>query len=172
MLLLWETSVFGDFLAALVVGIFTSLINWRSVFFYIVRLSSPHTWMEKNQIRCCINFWVALPSLQYTIFIQKIYLHFLSNWMEFDRGDSFPFNFKAIGISFGSKSKGKLSPLLYSIKFESKLKSIFLSVDNQQFTSRLCNSFESTLHWFAQENWHPNLYKSIHIWIIIPVSDG
>ena len=30
--------------------------------------------------------------------------------MGYDRGDSFPFDFKPNGIPFGSKSNGKLSP--------------------------------------------------------------
>ena len=42
--------------------------------------------------------------------------------MEYDRGDSFPFDSKPNGMSFGSKSKIKLSPRSYPIHFERKWK--------------------------------------------------
>ena len=45
-----------------------------------------------------------------------------------NRGDSFPYDFEPIGILFGSKSKGKLSPRSYPIQCESKWKHSFLSV--------------------------------------------
>ena len=35
--------------------------------------------------------------------LRKLVFHFLSNWMGYDRGDSFPFDFEPNGISFGSK---------------------------------------------------------------------
>ena len=34
------------------------------------------------------------------------YFYSLSNWMGYDRGDSFPFYFEQNGVPFGSKSKG------------------------------------------------------------------
>ena len=49
--------------------------------------------------------------------------------MGYDRGDSFPFDFKPNGIPFGSKSKGKLSPRSYPIQYERKWNTSFLSVD-------------------------------------------
>ena len=48
--------------------------------------------------------------------------------MGYDRDDSFPFDFEPNGILFGSKSKGKLSPQPYPIRFERKWKFSFLSV--------------------------------------------
>ena len=48
--------------------------------------------------------------------------------MEYDRGDSFPFNFEPNGIPFGSKSKGKLSPRSYPIECERNWTYSFLSV--------------------------------------------
>ena len=48
--------------------------------------------------------------------------------MGYDRGDSFPFNFEPNGFPFGSKSKRKLSPQPYPIRFERKWKYSFLSV--------------------------------------------
>ena len=48
--------------------------------------------------------------------------------MEYDRGDSFPFDFEPNGIPFGSKLKGKLSPRSYPIQCERKWKHSFLSV--------------------------------------------
>ena len=60
--------------------------------------------------------------------LRKLCLHFLSHWMGYDRDDSFPFNFEPNGISFGSKSNGKLSPRSYPIQCEKNLKYSFLSV--------------------------------------------
>jgi len=37
-----------------------------------------------------------------------LYFDFLSNWMGYDRGDSFPIDFEPNGTQFGSKLKGKL----------------------------------------------------------------
>ena len=48
--------------------------------------------------------------------------------MGYDRGDSFPFDFELIGIPFGSKLKGKLSPRSYPIQCERKRKNSFLSM--------------------------------------------
>ena len=56
----------------------------------------------------------------------EIDFHFFSNSMEYDRGDSFPFDFKPNETTFGSRLKGKLSPRSYSMQFERKLKSIFV----------------------------------------------
>ena len=42
-------------------------------------------------------------------------------------GFGFPFDYKPNGTSFGSKSKGKLSPQSYSIRCERKLKYSFLN---------------------------------------------
>ena len=47
--------------------------------------------------------------------------------MGYDRGDSIPFDFEPNGITFGSKSKGKLSPRSDPIQFERKLNTSFLS---------------------------------------------
>ena len=60
--------------------------------------------------------------------LRKLYFHFLSHWMGYDRGDSFPFDFKPNGIPFGSKSKGKMSPRSYPIQYERKWKHSFLRV--------------------------------------------
>ena len=46
-----------------------------------------------------------LYQLNYTL--RKLYFHFLSNRMGYDRGDSCPLDFEPNGIPFGSKSKGK-----------------------------------------------------------------
>ena len=39
-----------------------------------------------------------------------LHLYFLSDWMEYDGGDSFPLDFEQNRIPFGSKSTGKQSP--------------------------------------------------------------
>ena len=47
--------------------------------------------------------------------LRKLCFHFLSHWMGYDRGGSFPFDFEPNGFPFGSKSIGKLSPRSYPI---------------------------------------------------------
>ena len=37
--------------------------------------------------------------------LRKLYFHFLSHWMGYDRGDSFSFDFKPNGIPFGSENR-------------------------------------------------------------------
>ena len=59
--------------------------------------------------------------------LRKLVLHFLSNWLGYDRGDSFPFDLEPNGNPFGSKSKGKLSLRSYPYQFERKWNTIFLS---------------------------------------------
>ena len=63
-----------------------------------------------------------------------------------DRGDRFPIDFEPNRISFGSKSKGKLSPRSYPIQFERKWKSIFPSVRNREIASSRCTS--GAVHYF------------------------
>ena len=58
--------------------------------------------------------------------------------MGYDRGDSFPFDFEPIGIPFGLKSKGKLSPRSYPIQCERKWKYSFLSVALSTLPRALC----------------------------------
>ena len=60
--------------------------------------------------------------------LKKLVFYFLSNWMGYDRGDSFPLEFEPNGNPFDSNSKGKLSPRSYSNQLETKLKSISASV--------------------------------------------
>ena len=65
------------------------------------------------------------------IALRKLHFHFLSNWMGYDRDDSFPFDFESNGIPFGSKSKGKPSPRLYPIQCGRKWKCSFLSANDR-----------------------------------------
>ena len=60
---------------------------------------------------------------------QKTSMHFLSNWMGSDRGDSFPFDYenKWNSIWF-KKSKGKLYPRSFPIQFERKWNPSFINV--------------------------------------------
>ena len=37
--------------------------------------------------------------------LRKLNFHFLSHWMGYDRGDSFPFNFEPNGIPFGTENR-------------------------------------------------------------------
>ena len=48
--------------------------------------------------------------------------------MGYDRGDSFPFDFKPNGNPFGSKLKEKPSPRSYPIQCERTWKNSFISV--------------------------------------------
>ena len=64
--------------------------------------------------------------------LRKLVSHFLSNWMEYDRGDSFLFNFEPNGIPFGLKLKRKLSPRSYPIQCERKWKYSFLSAKEKK----------------------------------------
>ena len=52
--------------------------------------------------------------------LRKLDVHFLSNLMEYDRGDSFHLHLEPNVIPFGSKSKVKPSPRSYSIQFKRK----------------------------------------------------
>ena len=56
--------------------------------------------------------------------LTKLGVHFLSNRMGCDRGDSFPFDFEPNRL-------GKLSPRLYPIQFERKWNTSFLSVQRK-----------------------------------------
>ena len=68
--------------------------------------------------------------------LRKLLFHFLSNWMGYDRGDSFPFDFEPNGFPFGSKLKVKLSPRSYPIQCERKWKYSFLSATHQGLGSQ------------------------------------
>ena len=50
---------------------------------------------------------------------------FHSNSKEYDRSDSFPFDYEPNGIPFGSRSKGKLSVQSFPFQFERKKNLIF-----------------------------------------------
>ena len=65
-----------------------------------------------------------------------------------DRGDSFPFNFEPIGIQFGSKLKGKLSPRSYPIQFKRKWHTSFLSVEVDTGVKK-CPFFKRARGWFC-----------------------
>ena len=58
--------------------------------------------------------------------LRKLYFQFLSHWMGYDRGDSFPFDFKPNGNLFGSLSTGKLSTRSHPIQFERKKNTSFV----------------------------------------------
>ena len=77
--------------------------------------------------------------------------------MGYDRGDSFPFDFEPNGISFGSKSKGKLSPRSYPIQGERKCKYRFLSIRSRSvdFYARLVIPLQADLNVFHV---HVNMY--------------
>ena len=80
----------------------------------------------------------AWPDFREELTLRKLYFHFLSHWMGYDRGDSFPFDFEPNGFSFGLKSKWKLSPRSYPIQCERKWKYSFLSVLTRELSIRIC----------------------------------
>ena len=82
-------------------------------------------------MHCTQNNYHAAAKIPGTFTLRKLVFHFLSNWMGYDRGDSFPFDFEPNGFSFGSKSKWKLSPRSYHIQFERKWNTSFLSVEKK-----------------------------------------
>ena len=71
------------------------------------------------------------------IVIRKLKFYFLSNWMRYDRGDRFLFDFEPNEIPFGSKSKGKPSPRSYSIRFKRYWKYISQSAAQSRALSSL-----------------------------------
>ena len=67
-----------------------------------------------------VQFFCSVTQYLMTRALGKIYFHFLSYCMGYDRGDSFPFDFETNGVQFGEKSKGKLPPRSYPIQCERK----------------------------------------------------
>ena len=72
------------------------------------------------------------------IALRKLCFHFLSQWIGYDRGDSFPFDFEPNGNPFGSKSNGKLSSRSNTIQFERKSITSFLSVAQEKWCMYNC----------------------------------
>ena len=69
-----------------------------------------------------------LSGEELTYTLRKLYFHFLSYWMGYDRGYSFHFDFlNQMEIHLVQKSKGKLSPRSYPIQYERKWKYSFVS---------------------------------------------
>ena len=48
---------------------------------------------------------LAIDDTRSSSTLRKLYFHFLSHWMGYDRGDSFSFDFEPNGIPFGSNRK-------------------------------------------------------------------
>ena len=67
--------------------------------------------------------------------LRKLAFHLLSNWMGYDRGDGYRFDFELNGILYGSKFKGKLSSRSYPIQFERKGSWWFGQTENFQIES-------------------------------------
>ena len=64
--------------------------------------------------------------------LRKLYFLFLSHWMGYGCGDSFPFGFEPNGIPFSSKSKGK--------RFWTKLNSIWFKIERKTVTTTISHS--------------------------------
>ena len=67
--------------------------------------------------------------------------------MEYDRGDSFPYDFRPNRIPFGSNTEEKLSPRSYSIQFERNNGNLF-----KRF-------FRRTNIYFCKTMWPLSLYS-------------
>ena len=61
--------------------------------------------------------------------------------MEYDRGNSFPFDFESNRNPFGPKSKGKQSPRSYPIQYERKWNYSFLSLTSESGLQKSVKSF-------------------------------
>ena len=83
---------------------------------------------KKNLLEVANNSINSQPPIHCSS-LRKLYLYFLSIWMEYEHGDRFPFYFEPNLIPFGSKFKGKLSPRSYPIQHERKWKYSFLSAE-------------------------------------------
>ena len=106
-----------------------------------------------------INKSVAYGHAQLIALI-KLAFHFLPHWMGYNRSYSFSFNFEPNGFRFGSKSKEKLWPQLYPIKFGREWNASFLSVLRKFDLSYLTQYFISHLNLFI--NFSPSIYL-IHL---------
>ena len=103
-------------------------------------LKFPHQLRNKSVLRIVVfpAYWMQsaftfettrlLPSYNEGLYWEKIYFHFHSHWIGYDRGDSFLFDFKLNRFPFGSKSK--LSVRSYPIQFERKSKYSFPSAEH------------------------------------------
>jgi len=86
-------------------------------------------WHFTNMKKYSSNLYAIFSSKPYwhvQITLRKLVFLFLSNWMGYDRGDSFPLDFEPNRNPFGSKLKGKLSLWSYPIQFERKRKTSYL----------------------------------------------
>ena len=81
--------------------------------------------------------------------MKKLFFHFLSYWIGYDCGDSFPFDFVPNGILFGSKTKGKLLLRSYPIQCERKWKYSFLSVTYTLFHNGHLDTIPVYLYWIG-----------------------
>ena len=82
----------------------------KTIFLFPFKLNGIWSWWQ-------FSYQIEWDMIMVTVF--------LSNWMGYDRGDSFPIDFEPNRIAFGSKSKEKLSPRSYPIQFERKMKYSF-----------------------------------------------
>ena len=121
-------------------------------YLYAICIFAMYNAIYVGETSCHINTRIAKHILR------KLNFNFLSNQMGYNRGDSFPFDFEQHGISFSSKSKGKLSPQLFPIRYERKLKSSLF------FSLRV--SLQEQINGPHSKSLNNIIYK-IKIWILI-----
>ena len=122
---------------------------------FIFDMNAPF-WKENQSIILKdIVDWKKNKQAVYTLYsaLRKLYFHFLTHWMKYDRGDSFLSNLNEIDFHFGSKSKGKLSTRSYPIQCERKWNTSFLSAVSISTLHRL--------HEFKDRVLHHNIYLHI-----------
>ena len=125
---------------------YLSILSWKKIYIYVLEsvLNYAQLIINLHRLWCTVIklFFLAFFVQTQTTFrraskplvphcyatLRKPYLHFLSYWMGYDRGDCFSFDFEPNGNPFGSKSKGNLSSLSYPIQLERNWKYGFLSV--------------------------------------------
>ena len=76
--------------------------------------------------------------------LRKLYFYFLSRWMGYDRGDSFPFDFEPNGIPFGSNRKQNChhDHIPFSVK------------GNRNIVLSVCSVFSSVLIFYIKFNYY------------------
>ena len=89
-------------------------------------------------IRFCVYYKTNNFASIHHFTFRKIFF-FFSNLKQYDRGDSFLYDFQTNGIPFGLKPKGKLSPRSYPIQYKTNWKYSFLSVCETKYMISLSN---------------------------------
>ena len=83
----------------------TILVDSHFLLLYFDKDSYLSLWrygFEICQFAMIVNYCIVKAGAKVLFALRQIYFQFLSNCKEYDRSDSFPFNYEPNGISFGS----------------------------------------------------------------------